>query len=187
MEAAGIVDEVGADVPDRLKLGDAVMAIVVQKGSHGAYREEIVLDARSVVRAPAGKSHVEAATLPMNGLTARLSLDLLKLSPGQVIAVTGAAGTYGGYVIQLAKTEGLTGAFTSVRGFQGIPQRDIRFAPTFVRSYAQEWEKARSAPPTGRGRRHHASRGGHLSAGAAADAHRRLEAGGTRGRLVIQF
>ncbi len=89
-------------------LGDAVMAIVVPKGSHGAYREQIVLDARSVVRAPVGKTHPEAATLPMNGLTARLSLDLLKLSPGQVIAVTGAAGAYGGYVIQLAKAEGLT-------------------------------------------------------------------------------
>jgi NADPH:quinone reductase len=39
----------------------------------------------------------------MNGLTVRLSLDLLKQSPGQVIAVTGAAGAYGGYVVQLAK------------------------------------------------------------------------------------
>ena len=84
------------------------MAIVVPKGSHGAYREQIVLDARSVVRAPAGKTHTEACTLPMNGLTARQSLDLLKLSPGQVIAVTGAAGAYGGYVVQLAKAEGLT-------------------------------------------------------------------------------
>ena len=44
----------------------------------------------------------------MNGLTARQSLDLLKLSPGQVIAVTGAAGAYGGDAIQLAKAEGLT-------------------------------------------------------------------------------
>jgi NADPH2:quinone reductase len=51
------------------------MAIVVPKGSHGAYREQIVLDARSVVHAPAGKTHPEAATLPMNGLTARVSLD----------------------------------------------------------------------------------------------------------------
>jgi NADPH:quinone reductase len=201
MEAPGIVDEVGSGVPDRLKLGNAVVAIVVPNGSHGAYREQIVLDARSVVRAPAGKTHPEAATLPRNGLTARLSLDLLKLSPGEVIAVTGAAGAYGGYVIQLAKAEGLTviadasekdeklveslgadivirrgddvasrirghfpqgvdgladgavlnelvipavrdgGAFTSVRGFQGIPQRDIHFTATFVRSYAQEFEK----------------------------------------------
>src|SRR6202050_2014889 len=56
MEAAGIVDEVGSGVPDRLKVGDAVMAIVVPEGSHGAYREQIVLDVRSVVRAPAGKT-----------------------------------------------------------------------------------------------------------------------------------
>ena len=33
MEAAGIVDEVGSGVPDRLKLGDAVVAIVVPKGA----------------------------------------------------------------------------------------------------------------------------------------------------------
>jgi NADPH:quinone reductase len=79
------------------------------------------------------------------------------------------------------------GAFTSVRGFQGVPQRDIRFTTTFVRSYVQEWKKldrlrqlveageitlrvAEAYPPE-----------------RAADAHRRLEAGGTRGRLVIQF
>ena len=63
MEAAGIVDEVGSGVPDRLKLGDAVMAIVVPKGIHGAYREQIVLDARSVVRGPAGKTHAESTEI----------------------------------------------------------------------------------------------------------------------------
>ena len=108
MEAAGIVDEVGPGVATGLKPGDAVLAILAPKASQGAYREQLVLDARSVVRAPAGKSHAEAATLPMNGLTARRSLDLLGLKPGQVIAVTGAAGAYGGYVVQLAKVDGLT-------------------------------------------------------------------------------
>ena len=107
MEAAGIVDEVGADVTG-VKVGDAVLAIVVPKASHGAYREQLVLDARSVVPAPKGKTHTEAATLPMNGLTARQTLDKLGLKAGQVIAVTGAAGAYGGYVVQLAKAEGLT-------------------------------------------------------------------------------
>jgi hypothetical protein len=61
IEAAGIVDEVGSGVPDRLKVGDAVMAIVVPKGSHGAYREQIVLDARSVVPAPTGKTILRPA------------------------------------------------------------------------------------------------------------------------------
>jgi NADPH:quinone reductase-like Zn-dependent oxidoreductase len=247
MEAAGIIDEVGSGVPDRLRVGDAVMAIVVPKGSHGAYREQIALDARSVVRAPAGATHAEACTLPMNGLTARLSLDLLKLSPGQVIAVTGAAGAYGGYVVQLAKAEGLTviadaseedeklvasfgadivvrraddvasrirshfpkgvdgladgavlnervipavrdgGAFTSVRGFPGVPQRDIRFSTTFVRNYAQEFEKLdqlRQLVEDGRMTLRVAEV---YPPERAPDAHRRLEAGGTRGRLVIRF
>ena len=39
----------------------------------------------------------------MNGLTARLSLDQLALQPGQTIAVTGAAGCYGGYMVQLGE------------------------------------------------------------------------------------
>ena len=43
----------------------------------------------------------------MNGLTARQSLDQLALVPGQTVAVTGAAGCYGGYVVQLAKADGL--------------------------------------------------------------------------------
>lgn len=108
MDIAGIVDEVGEGVTTGVKVGDRVMAMVCPDGQHGAYREQIVLDQRAVVPAPAGTSHEEACTLPMNGLTARLSLDLLGLKPGQSLAVTGGPGAYGGYVIQLAKTEGLT-------------------------------------------------------------------------------
>ena len=83
------------------------MAMVIPSGSHGAYRESIVLSADAVTRAPAGASHAEASTLPMNGLTARLSLDQLALQPGQTLAVTGAAGCYGGYMVQLGKADGL--------------------------------------------------------------------------------
>ena len=247
MDAAGIVDEVGAGVTTGVQIGDAVMAMVVPQANHGAYREQIVLEARAVVPAPAGTTHVQACTLPMNGLTARLSLDLLGLSSGQSLAVTGAAGAYGGYVIQLAKAEGLTviadasdadhelvaalgadivvrrgddvaarirehfpdgvdgladgavqnerviaavrdgGAFTAVRGYAGDPQRGINFTATWVRTYDGEFEKldrlrqlveagavtlrvAETYPPE-----------------RAGEAHRRLEAGGTRGRLVITF
>lgn len=67
MEAAGIVEEVGEGVSTGIKVGDSVMALVVPKGSHGAYQEQIVLNARSVVHAPAGMAHVGACTLPMNG------------------------------------------------------------------------------------------------------------------------
>jgi len=107
MDVAGVVDEVGDGV-EHVKVGDPAMAVVVPTGAHGGYRESLVLPADSVVRAPKNATDVEAATLPMNGLTARFSLDLMGLRPGQVLAVTGAAGAYGGYVVQLAKADGLT-------------------------------------------------------------------------------
>lgn len=107
MDVAGVVDEIGEGTQSDLAVGDRAMAIVVPNGSHGGYSESLVLPARSVVKAPAGSSHAEAATVPMNGLTARLALDLLTLRPGQTLLVTGAAGAFGGYVVQLAKADGI--------------------------------------------------------------------------------
>ncbi|MFG1912929.1 NADP-dependent oxidoreductase [Kribbella sp. NPDC048928] len=105
MEVAGVISEVGAGV--EFVIGDAVMAIVVPAGEHGGYRSELVVPARSVARIPAGLTTVEAATIPMNGLTAQFALDTLALPAGATVAVTGAAGTVGGYFVQLAKRAGL--------------------------------------------------------------------------------
>ncbi|TQR88459.1 NADP-dependent oxidoreductase [Mycobacterium hodleri] len=108
MEIAGIVDEIGPDVRTALRVGDRVMAIVIPiDESGGGYAEYVVVDADQATTAPAGSSHAEAATLPMNGLTARRALDVLGLAPGDTLAVTGAAGAVGGYVVQLAKADGL--------------------------------------------------------------------------------
>lgn len=247
MDAAGIVDEVGDGVTTGIAVGDRAMAIVVPKGTHGAYRQSLIVPAGSVTKAPAGTSHAEASTLPMNALTARLSLDLLGLTAGQTLAVTGAAGCYGGYVVQLAKADGLTvvadaseadralveslgadivvhrgegfanavrshfpdgvagladgsvqneqvigaiaddGAFTSVRGYQGEPQRGITFSTTWVTSYAEEHAKLdrlRQQVEDGQITLRVAAT---YPAEQASDAHARLEAGGTRGRCVIEF
>ncbi|MFF3846462.1 NADP-dependent oxidoreductase [Streptomyces sp. NPDC002328] len=107
MEAAGVVDQIGAGTDTDLRVGDRVMAIVLPNGSHGAYAEQVVVPAESVVRAPDSASHVQAAALPMNGLTARLALDTLDLEPGQTVAITGSAGAVGGYAVQLAKADRL--------------------------------------------------------------------------------
>lgn len=107
MDVAGVLTEIADDVTTDLAVGDHVMAIVVPSGQHGGYRSDVVLPAESVVRIPNGATDIEACTLPMNGLTARAALDQLGLQPGQVLAVTGAAGAFGGYVIQLAKADGL--------------------------------------------------------------------------------
>src|SRR3712207_2567899 len=68
MDAAGELVEIGPDVETDLQVGDRVMAIVLPRGSHGGYREDLVLPAGSVARAPKGATDAEAATLPMNGL-----------------------------------------------------------------------------------------------------------------------
>ena len=244
MDVAGVIDEIGDGTATDLAIGDAVMAMVVNSGNHGGYRESIVLSADSVVRTPAGTTLVEAATLPMNGLTARQSLDQLALRPGQTLAVTGAAGCYGGYVVQLAKADGLNvvadassadeglvrslgadivvprgddiavqirkvapqgvdgladgafqsglavgavrngGAFVSVRSWSG-DERGISFHRTSVRNYdhrADLLDRLRQQVEDGLITLRVAAT---FAADEAAQAHRRLEAKGTRGRLVL--
>ena len=106
MDVAGEIDAVGDGVTD-LAVGDRVMAIVAPSGSHGAYADHVVVPALSAITVPQGIDLDAASTLPMNGLTAQVSLDQLGLEEGSTLAVTGAAGCYGGYVVQLAKTRGL--------------------------------------------------------------------------------
>jgi NADPH:quinone reductase-like Zn-dependent oxidoreductase len=247
MDVAGIVDQIGEGVTTDIKIGDRVMGMVIPDGDYGAYREQLVLNQDAVVFAPKNTSHEEACTLPMNSLTARLSLDLLNLTPGQVIAVTGGPGAYGGYVIQLAKCDGLIviadssdsdesllkdlgvdiiisrekgfvdqirehfpdgvdgladgallnekaieavkdgGSFTSIRGFKGLPQRDIKFSATWVTAYNCDYEKLdkiRQQVDDGMVTLRVADT---VSPENAAEAHKRLEGGGTRGRMVIKW
>jgi NADPH2:quinone reductase len=79
------------------------------------------------------------------------------------------------------------GRIATVRGFQGVPERGIAFHPVMVRSYAREQAKLdrlRQLAETGQVTLRVA---GTLPAEQAAEAHRILEAGGTRGRLVLEF
>jgi NADPH2:quinone reductase len=247
MDVAGVLAEIGEGVETDLVVGDRVMGIVVPTGAHGGYREDIVLPAGSVARAPAGAGDAAAATLPMNGLTARLALDTMALRPGQVLAVTGAAGAFGGYVVQLAKADGLTvvadaaevdetlvrelgadvvvrrgddvaarireqfpdgvdgladgsvqdaavlpavkdgGVVTTVRGYRGDGRRDLTVTPVMVRRLAQEQEKLDRLREQAESGALTLRVAGTFPAAEAAEAHRRLEAGGVRGRLVLTF
>ena len=247
MDAAGIIDQIGEDVKTDLKVGDSVMAMVVPNGDHGAYKENIVLDQNAVVKVPKNTTHIQASTLPMNSLTARLSLDLLDLSKGQVLAVTGSPGAYGGFVVQLAKADGLTviadsndsdkslleslgvdiiiprgegfaerirqefpdgvdgmadgallneaaieavkdgGSFTSVRGFKGEPQRNIDFTATWVTAYDCKKDKLETLCEQAESGVLTLRVADSVTMENAAEAHKKLEAGGTRGRMVIEF
>jgi NADPH:quinone reductase len=107
MDAAGTIESVGPGV-ERLAVGDQVMAAVSpRRADGGAQCELIVVPAASVVGVPAGASLAEAATLPMNGLTALRGLELLGLGEGETLAVSGGAGILASYVIALAHERGL--------------------------------------------------------------------------------
>ena len=80
---------------------------MVPNGSRGPYAEQVVVPAESVVRAPYAPTDAQAATLPMNGVTARPALDTLGLPPAQTVAITGAAGAVGRYAVQQAKADGV--------------------------------------------------------------------------------
>ena len=247
MDAAGEIEAIGEGTSTDLRVGDEVMALVVPRGSHGAYAEKVAVSAQSVSRIPAGSTLAEASTLPMNGLTARLALDTLDLPHGSTIAVTGAAGTLGGYVTQLAKADGLTviadaaeadeelvksngadivlrrgagyanairahapdgvdgvvdaavqedeivpaardgATIITIRGAKGERERGVTLRPILVTKYDQEQGKLdtlRQQVENGELTLRVADR---LPKEQAPEAHRRMEAGGVRGRLVLEF
>ncbi|MCB8878095.1 quinone oxidoreductase family protein [Acidisoma silvae] len=107
MDAAGVIETAGPGV-SRLQAGQKVMAAVMpRRPDGGAQAQHIVVPAASVVAIPEGASMAEAATLPMNGLTALFALELAGLQPGQTLAVSGGAGLLAHYAIAIAKRQGL--------------------------------------------------------------------------------
>lgn len=106
-DVAGVIEEVGAGVTG-FAPGDRVIGLADRLDLPlGAYAEQIVLDAGAVAPAPARATPAQAATLPLNGLTADQALGLTGLTEGQTLLVTGAAGGLGGYAVELAVTRGL--------------------------------------------------------------------------------
>lgn len=109
MEASGVVESIGPLVDGRFAVGDRVIAHINPVDPRGAaYGELAVASVDRVVLAPSGASDAEAATLPMNGMTAWLLLEAMRAPAGGVVAVIGAAGAVGGYVVQLARAAGYT-------------------------------------------------------------------------------
>jgi NADPH:quinone reductase len=107
MDAAGVIESTGDGVR-HLAVGDDVMAAVApRRPEGGAQAELVVVPAASVVAAPEGMTAEQAATLPMNALTALHGLDLLGLVEGRTLVVTGGAGLLASYVIPIAKLRGL--------------------------------------------------------------------------------
>jgi NADPH:quinone reductase-like Zn-dependent oxidoreductase len=107
-DVSGTVTEVGSEVTG-LAPGDRVAGIlnvIALKPSVGTHADETVLPAAAVARIPDALDLVEAASLPLNALTADQALDLLGPAEGRTLLVTGGAGALGGHAVVLATRAG---------------------------------------------------------------------------------
>ena len=101
---AGVVVDVGQDVPG-LKPGDEIYGMAgFFNGGTGSFAEYDLVDARSVAVRPKTASEKEAAALPLAGMMALQALtEHLRLEPGQKLLIQGGAGGIGSIAVQLAK------------------------------------------------------------------------------------
>ena len=114
-DLAGVVVEVGNRVT-RFKPGDAVFASIFDLGT-GALTEFAVVPESAAALKPANLDFVQAASIPMVGLTSWQALkDRARLKPGQKLFVPAGSGGIGTFAIQLAKYLGAKVGTTTSTG-----------------------------------------------------------------------
>ena len=99
----------GWDFAGETDEGRRVLGFVAQPWMGiGSLAERIVVPAQVLADLPGGLGWADASALPVCALTARLLVEGARLSEGDVVIVTGAAGMVGGFAVQLARAQGAT-------------------------------------------------------------------------------
>jgi NADPH:quinone reductase-like Zn-dependent oxidoreductase len=113
-DVSGVVNKVGAGVSD-FKIGDEVyFANELSRG--GGNAEFCLVHQNLVAKKPKSISHVQAASLPVVGLTAIQALrDFSHLKSGNLVLIHAGAGGLGSFAIQYAKNSGATVYTTASR------------------------------------------------------------------------
>ena len=119
-DVAGVVEAVGFGVT-RFEPGDRVFGMPRFPGEAAAYAEYVTSPSRQLARTPDGLGDIEAAALPLAGLTAWQALvETAGLEAGQRVLVLGAAGGVGHLAVQIAKARG-----AYVIGTASAPKHDF--------------------------------------------------------------
>ena len=101
-DVSGTVEEIGDNVT-RFKRGDEVYALV----EGGGYAEYTTARENVVAAKPGRLDHVQAAAVPVAGLTAWQALfEVAQLHAGQKVLIHAAAGGVGNFAVQFAKAKG---------------------------------------------------------------------------------
>jgi NADPH:quinone reductase-like Zn-dependent oxidoreductase len=105
-DVSGVVEKVGIGVA-RFKPGDEVYGMPNFPHQAGAHAEYVTAPGRHFDHKPAALSHVEAAAIPLTGLTAWQALvEHARLQAGQTVLIHAAAGGIGHLAVQIAKAVG---------------------------------------------------------------------------------
>jgi NADPH:quinone reductase-like Zn-dependent oxidoreductase len=101
-DLAGVVVEVGSGVT-RFHVGDAVYASIFDT-PYGSLAEFAVVPEQAAALKPANLDFVQAASIPMVGLTAWQAMhERMQLQPGQKVFIPAGSGGIGTFAIQLAR------------------------------------------------------------------------------------
>ncbi|MCP3444609.1 NADP-dependent oxidoreductase [Bradyrhizobium sp. CCGUVB14] len=115
-DLSGVVVEVGSRVT-RFKPGDAVFASIFDLSGTGALTELARVPESAAAPKPANLDFVQAASIPMVGLTSWQALkERAQLKPGQKVFIPAGAGGIGTFAIQLAKYFGAKVGTTTSTG-----------------------------------------------------------------------
>ncbi|WP_206184814.1 NADP-dependent oxidoreductase [Thermoactinospora rubra] len=105
-DVSGVVEAAGPGAA-LYKPGDEVYGMLRYPRDHGAYAEYVTAPTRTFAPKPATLDHVQAAALPLAGLTAwQAVVDVARVEPGQRVLVHAAAGGVGHLAVQIAKARG---------------------------------------------------------------------------------
>ncbi|MFI1618051.1 NADP-dependent oxidoreductase [Streptomyces lydicus] len=106
-DVAGVVEALGADVPE-YEVGDEVMGYVRKDEiQHGTYAELVAAPVRTLARKPAALDWQQAAGLPLAGLTAYQASRRVGTAAGETALVHAAAGGVGSLAVQILVAQGV--------------------------------------------------------------------------------
>lgn len=103
-DIAGVIDALGPDVSGRV-VGERVFGVTNRQFT-GGYAEFAIASARSVARLPDGVDFVRGASVPVVAVTAAQMLSTAGVGRGSRVLIHGAAGSVGGFALQLAHAAG---------------------------------------------------------------------------------
>ena len=103
---SGTVDAIGSGV-EGYSVGDPVFGVTGKMVlGEGTLAEKATASAGTIAKRPHSMSDIEAAALPLAGVSALMCVEAVDPKPKDVVVVVGASGGIGSYAVQLAKARG---------------------------------------------------------------------------------